>query len=50
MRRLLLALVIGAAPALSAQAPTGPVAPAGAKASKPGAELRVSGFMLSGDR
>ena len=50
MRNLLIALVAGAVATAGAQVPTGPVAPASPKAASSRGELRVSGFMISGDQ
>jgi len=49
MRNLLIALAVGAAVTARAQVPTGPIAPASPKAASSRGELRVSGFMISGD-
>ena len=49
MRTYLIALAVAATTA-GAQVPTGPVAPAAPKAAKSRGELRVSGFMINGDR
>lgn len=50
MRAFVLALALCVASPLSAQAPAAPAAPAAPKAARSRAELRVSGFMVSGER
>jgi hypothetical protein len=51
MRRTVIALmVLASAAGAQVVVPTGPVAPATAKAKGAGTELRISGFMISGDR
>lgn len=51
MRRIVITLATLASTAgAQVVVPTGPVAPAAAKAAGTGAELRVSGFMINGDR
>lgn len=49
MRRFLIALAVGAAATAGAQIPA-PVAPGAPKAASSRGELRVSGFMINGDR
>jgi len=49
MRTLLIAFVVGAAATADAQFPAGPVAPTSPKAASSRGELRVSGFMITGD-
>ena len=50
MRCVLIALAVAVATTAGAQAPAGPVAPAAPKAASSRGELRISGFMINGDR
>ena len=50
MRAHVIALLLGASVAASAQMPTGPVAPPAAKPKSSSVELRVGGIMISGER
>ncbi|MEX2178399.1 MAG: hypothetical protein WD801_06795 [Gemmatimonadaceae bacterium] len=52
MRALLVVtvLALGAATVAGAQVPAGPEVPSAAKPQRSGGELRVSGFMINGDR